>query len=187
MSLLLTIAKVPTNDQAKLTDHVWVNPMISNLKTVNIENTVYKVGFDPRVLIGEIGVNGPSRMDHNLHLGEKLYIPYPVQVLHTYDYIAVPVGQSGTTVRNGTKWASYPQLIVDLCECGPHNTHIVIGQAELKDRAICTFHDTPAWVVEMEQCVKSRTYTGLLHAMKKAYPGFMDTDEVTWLKYTRTN
>lgn len=188
MSLFLKVRKVPTQDQA-LKDCVWVNPKYSNLGYASINGTSYEVEFDKSIDEDEIALNSPTRLDRNVQLGELLEIPYPVHVLHTsVAALDQEVGQLGVTVRNGSKWMQYNSDFMDLCECVIHSSetvHLITGRGKIINKGMCPFREIPARIVELEHCADARTYSGLLIAMKRAYPNFTDQNIVTWIEYIR--
>lgn len=188
MSLFLKVRKVPTQDQA-LKECVWMNPKYSNLGYVSIKGTFYEVEFDKSIDEDEIALNSLTRFDRNLKLGEMIEIPYPVHVLHTsVAPLDQEVGQVGVTVRNGNKWMQYKGDFMDLCECVSHSSetvHFITGRGKIINKGMCQFRDIPARIVELEHCEDARTYSGLLEAMKSAYPNFTDQNIVTWVEYVR--
>jgi hypothetical protein len=117
-----------------------------------------------------------------------------------------PVGETGVTVRRGFKWASVAtstQLELWRCEVPHHGDCPVNSDApeEGEDRNkncakqgtgrvvghwVGQLKDLPARIIEQEHEEKSRTYSGLMFSLRRAYgPQLSDNDYVTALFYIR--
>ncbi len=190
MSLFLKVRKVPTQEKASI-GCVWVNPKYANLGYASVKGIVHEVDFDKSVDEDEIALNAVTRTEHDIMLGEMIEIPYPVHVLHTsVAPLDHEVGQVGVTVRNGIKWMQYQGIFLDLCECVSDGTskdvmHLITSRGKILNKGTCQFRDIPARIVELEHCADARTYSGLLAAMKRAYPNFTEQNIVTWVEYVR--
>lgn len=188
MSLFLKVRKVSSQERAE-NECVWMNPKYSNLGYLSIKGHSYEVNFDKSVGEDEIALNATTRLDSDVRLGEMLEVSYPVHVLHTsVAPLNQEVGQVGSTVRNGSKWMQYKGEFLDLCECVPDGTdimHLITGRGKIINKGMCPFREIPARIVELEHCADARTYSGLLAAMKRAYPNFTELNVVTWVEYVR--
>lgn len=115
-------------------------------------------------------------------------------MLHSLD---CNVGEPGSTVRKGNKWADAMGLTLELCVCEPYvvpdgidvpeeMTHTVEGHGLVTDIWSGFFKDVPARYLEHEHEIRSRQYSGLLDSMRKAYgPDFGENEQVVILTYLR--
>lgn len=109
-------------------------------------------------------------------------------MLHSLD---CEVGQQGSTVRKGNKWADAMGLTIELCVCLPTDSgdgiaHEVQGHGVVTDIWTGLFKDVPARYLEFEHEIRSRQYSGLLESMRKAYgPEFDGGEQVVILTYFR--
>jgi hypothetical protein len=111
-----------------------------------------------------------------------------MRTLHMLHSLDCEVGQNGTTVRRGDKWAGMqPGDHIELCVCTRDpESHDVQGEAMVLGAWEGVFRDVPAWAIEHEHEVRSRMYSGLLASMHKAYgPEFSENERVTVLLYRR--
>lgn len=86
------------------------------------------------------------------------------------------------TVRNGPKWSKRvkPGMIVTVAETGGDD----LNDATITGILTTTFERIPPEVLFREHDPKCRTREGLLKEMKRVYPGFEKTNEVTVLFFT---
>jgi len=113
----------------------------------------------------------------------KKEIPPVMHMLHACE---INVGELGSTVRKGTKWADRRGPI-ELCVCTrePEN-HTIVGAGVIQYVWVGQFGEMPARLLAMEHELSSRIYTGLLESMRRAYPGFAETELITVVVYKRT-
>lgn len=113
-----------------------------------------------------------------------IYALYTLDNLHPIDTL---VGDTGVTVRLGTKWRDRlePNTIISLQETIDGRSQIV-GQGRVTEVWHGDFEDVPARLVELEHEASSRFYTGLFGSMKRAYgTAFDELSTVTVFSYTR--
>jgi hypothetical protein len=106
-------------------------------------------------------------------------------MLHTLD---VNVGDEGSTVRNGFKWADLkPSELIELCVCLPTpEDHHIQGTAQIVSTWFGRFQDIPARLINKEHEVRSRQYSGLFASMQHAYgDSFTEDSPVTVITYKR--
>jgi hypothetical protein len=114
-----------------------------------------------------------------------------MRTLHMLHSLDCGVGQIGTTVRKGNKWADAYGLTLELCVCTPigdagGQSHVVEGHGLVIDIWSGKFKDVPARHLEHEHEVRSRQYSGLLASMRKAYgTNFSESEDVTTVTYLR--
>lgn len=131
---------------------------------------------------------------------------YILDNLHTVD---IGVGETGVTVRLGAKWwdrlLSYlsadqvPQVETSgklsfSEEKAPEirlqetieGVSEIVGSGEVREAMMCRFRDIPARLLEIEHEEESRTYSGLLASMERAYgDDFSEDSRVTVFTYVR--
>ena len=109
------------------------------------------------------------------------------KVLHMLHSLDVKPGDIGITVRRGDKWLSVTQgEQLDLCVCVPD--HVIVDKGYVNFTWYGKFKDIPARYLELEHEVESRTYSGLLKSMRRAYGfEFNENEQVTVLGYVRQN
>ena len=115
--------------------------------------------------------------------------------LHTID---IQLGEVGTTVRLGSKWAA--RLSVGekfrlqeslFREHGADGSPIlestIVGAGQVTKMWQGKFEDIPFWVIEAEHDESSRSYEGLRESMERAYgeDKFNVASHVTALSYIR--
>lgn len=108
-----------------------------------------------------------------------------LHMLHTLD---VAVTDTGSTVRNGFKWADLKKgEVIELCVCTRDpETHDVQGKGKVDMLWFGYFRDIPAYLLQFEHEVRSRQYGGLYDSMRKAYgDSFGESSPVTVIVYTR--
>ncbi len=119
-----------------------------------------------------------------------------MRTLHMLHDLDCAVGQFGSTVRKGNKWADAMGLTLELCVCtqrfgcdAAHNPfweHYVEGHGVVTDIWSGIFKDVPARYLEREHEIRSRQYSGLLASMRKAYgTDFSEDESVTIVTYLR--
>lgn len=126
-----------------------------------------------------------------------------LQLKNVQHDFTVPHGFVGVTVRRGTKWQVAPGTIVDLWECdrghagacphyvdddahGGHATCVRRGQAQVLGWWTGALIDLPEGLLALEHEPTSRTFTGLLASLRRAYgPKLLTSAEVTALAYLR--
>jgi len=123
-----------------------------------------------------------------------------MRTLHMLHSLDCAVGEHGSTVRKGNKWADAFGLTIELCVCnriacteeGPVPfligvpTHKIEGHGLVTDIWSGLFKDVPARYLEHEHEIRSRQYLGLLDSMRKAYgPDFGENEQVVILTYLR--
>ena len=115
-----------------------------------------------------------------------------MRTLHMLHSLDCMVGEYGSTVRKGNKWADAMGLTLELCVCEPYidipqeMTHTVEGHGVVMDIWSGLFKDVPARYLEHEHEIRSRQYSGLLDSMRKAYgPDFDENEQVVILTYLR--
>lgn len=111
-----------------------------------------------------------------------------------------PVGELGVTVRRGFKWAMVPMgTPLELWRCGEPHYGVCpeIGQGGeycckqqgvglVAGHWVGQLKDLPARVIEREHEAESRSYSGLLFSLRRAYgQDFSDGEYVTALFYVR--
>lgn len=112
----------------------------------------------------------------------------PRRQLNNLHEIDVEVGQIGTTVRRGSKWADTPvDSVIDLCVTRREGVPPAVeGTARVIRVQKYVFESIPAKLIEEEHEAASRMYSGLLNSMRWAYgPEFSETEEVVCLSYER--
>lgn len=105
--------------------------------------------------------------------------------LHTID---IGVGETGVTVRLGDKW--FNRLNGYDGEIALQETlegvSTIVGRGVVLDVYRCAFRDIPARFVENEHEEASRSYSGLVSSMQRAYgESFSPDSEVTVFQYER--
>jgi hypothetical protein len=187
---LLTVRKVPTQAQA-IESKAWLNSSC-NTWNVIVNGKQFPVGYDDEIEDGQIALNFPNRQELNVSVGQMVEVVFPIETLHvSVAAIELPVDSIGVTVRRGRKWLDYVEehTTINLCQCTTdadgNVEHTIIGKGRIENCDMCDFREIPARIVEQEHCVDARTYSGLLAAMKRAYPGFRGHEDVTWLQYRR--
>jgi hypothetical protein len=112
-----------------------------------------------------------------------------MNTLHNLHSIDILPGQTGVTVRLGKKWLHNASLdsAIDLCICTKDpESHEVVGKGVILDAWFGIFIDIPGRLLELEHEASSRTYSGLLASMKRAYGNAFDERlGVTVLTYMR--
>lgn len=116
-----------------------------------------------------------------------------VRTLHMLHSLDCGVGEQGSTVRKGNKWADAMGLTLELCVCTPYLEagdetvdHEIQGHGIVTDIWSGLFKDVPARYLEFEHEIRSRQYSGLLESMRKAYgPDFDGGEQVVILTYYR--
>lgn len=116
-----------------------------------------------------------------------------MQKLHMLHSLDCEVGQRGSTVRNGLKWADVQGQQIELCVCAHRQTDIytcpqedVQGLATVENIWVGKMCDVPAKLIETEHEIRSRQYSGLLDSMRKAYgDAFSEDNQVVVLTYLR--
>lgn len=109
------------------------------------------------------------------------------RVLHNLHPIDTPVGEFGSTVRKGLKWADANGQFIELCVCtNDPETHYIAGGGYVTEVWTGLFWNIPARLIEIEHKKEARTYLGLLEGMRSAYgPSFETNELVTILVYRR--
>jgi hypothetical protein len=115
-------------------------------------------------------------------------------VLDNLHKIDTKVGETGTTIRKGTKWYDRVQVmdVIDLQETiyrdhGARLGSTIVGEAVITGKLYLHFEDVPAKYIENEHEESSRVYSGLLASMRRAYgDDFSEKSLVTVLIYERT-
>ena len=111
---------------------------------------------------------------------------YVLDNLHTID---IGVGETGVTVRRGDKWFNRVSggTSIQLQETLEGKSEVV-GSGRVKDVWLGRFVGVPASLIEIEHEESSRTYSGLLASMRRAYgEEFSENDVVTVFSYERTS
>jgi len=109
-----------------------------------------------------------------------------MRTLHMLHSLDVEVGNPGSTVRNGSKWADALGQLIELCVCDKEGNHEVQGHGQVTGIWTGEFFNIPAQLIEREHEVRSRTYSGLLASMRNAYgEDFPASAQVVVLTYQR--
>jgi len=123
-----------------------------------------------------------------------------MRTLHMLHKLEVAPGDTGSTVRNGFKWADLKKgEYIELCVCTPVSTneanglpvdfnaeHNVEGRGIVDKLWFGYFRDIPAWYISFEHELRSRIYWGLFDSMRYAYGrDFGEHSPVTVILYTR--
>lgn len=120
-----------------------------------------------------------------------------METLHMLHPLHCAVSDTGSTVRNGFKWAGLVRGgdYILLCTCksddefGPdqEEEHVVRGRGQVEKVWVGRFRDIPAYLISNEHEERSREYWGLYDSMRKAYGDeFGESSFVTVLWYRRT-
>lgn len=107
--------------------------------------------------------------------------------LHNLHPVDIGPGESGVTVRRSEKWANVtPGEALEIYS-GDIINQVKVGEGKIVSVMSCKFYEIPARLVEMEHEKSSRTYSGLLESMKRAYnePKFKESDQVVVIAYER--
>lgn len=112
--------------------------------------------------------------------------PMRLAAVHKFNVLE---GSNYTTVRRGLRWAeSEVGDPVELVIQDPVNREAfaVIGMGSILSlEVIDKFRDIPARCLEQEHELSSRTYSGLIESMRRAYGSVFDeNDTVTVVTYT---
>ena len=132
---------------------------------------------------------------------KKLTDLRPSRIMHMLHQLDIKVGQVGSTVRLGNRWADSLGSRLILCVCSDfckapntcndpkHNSCGVCdrqGTGKVVDVWTGVFQDIPARLIHNEHEESSRLYPGLVNSMKKAYGDrFDETKVVTVVSYRR--
>lgn len=110
-----------------------------------------------------------------------------MRTLHMLHELEVAVGDRGSTVRKGFKWADLKRNErIELCVCTRDpETHDVQGEGAVTDMWVGLFREIPAYLLSFEHERRSREYWGLYDSMRKAYGDFSEADFVTVVLYDR--
>jgi len=148
-------------------------------------------------------------------MSEHEYVALALQLKNVQHDFETPVGEVGVTVRRGFKWAmvaTSTQLELWRCE-RPHagdcpeimpvlqvHTDLQPVAEDIPGAVFCSkqgtgrvvghwvgqLKDLPARIIEQEHEAESRTYSGLMHSLRRAYgPQLSDVHYVTALFYMR--
>ena len=120
-----------------------------------------------------------------------------MRTLHMLHALEVAVGDDGSTVRLGFKWADLKRgETIWLCVCTRHphendegvvdETHEVQGKGQVEKLWFGYFKDIPAKAISVEHELRSREYWGLYDSMRYAYgDAFGEWSPVTVIQYVR--